>query len=188
MTTNWPGGINCCLGKGLFSRSVTICPLTSIPAGHWRPLDGQVPTQVDERLPAQSWNLRAGFVGESLARQNSSAPRLLQVCPEPSSPGAAGNSALWCPSGPGAVEEGAWDWQESSWGMPGAAGKDGDGARAAAGASRSAPGGSPVLRADLQERGAKGFALQRGWIFGTVQGTTDFGVVLLWIFLHKGVL
>lgn len=66
--------------------------------------------------------------------------------------------------------------------------RDRDGDRAAAGAFRSGPGGSPVLRADLQERGAKGFALQRGWIFGTVQGTTDFGVVLLWIFLHKGVL
>lgn len=30
-------------------------------------------------------------------------------------------------------------------------------------------------------------ALQRGWVFGTAQGTTDFGVVLFWIFLRKGV-
>lgn len=80
---------------------------------------------MDEGLSTQSRHLRAGFVGVSLARQSSSAPHLLQVCPAPSSPRAAGDSALWCPSGPGAVKEGAWVWQESSWGMLGAAGGTG---------------------------------------------------------------
>jgi len=73
--------------------------------------------------------------------------------------------------------------------MPTGAGgsREGPGAREGRKASPSSLGRCPALRAGLQERGAKGFALQRGWIFGTVQGTTDSGVVLFWIFLHKGV-
>lgn len=29
-------------------------------------------------------------------------------------------------------------------------------------------------------------AFERGWVFGTLQGTTGFGDVLFWLFLHEG--
>lgn len=91
----------------------------------------------------------------------------------------------------GLSRRGARVWWESSRAVPTGAGgsREGSGARAAARGFPLASWG--ISRATCRSAGERSqrlcFALQRGWIFGTVQGTTDFGVVLFWIFLHKGV-
>lgn len=61
--------------------------------------------------------------------------------------------------------------------------------------ARTSARGSPLLLGDLPHyvqicrRGEPKalFCFAKGWIFGTIQGTTDFRVVLFWVFLHKGV-
>lgn len=141
---------------------------------------------------AWSGNLRAGFVGESLARRKRSASHLLQV---PLAPSPLRHwkifslmMSVWNRScqgrGPGSDESPAEPYQ---WVLRGH-----EETR-----SQDSSTGLPPLLGDLlcylqcfrreEPKAWLCFALQRKWIFGTVQGTTDYDVVLFWTFLHKRV-
>lgn len=174
--------------------AVTICPLICMSAGHWRPLDGQVPMKVDEMILHPSWsgNLRAGFLDDSLARRRFLAPHLLQVPPAPSTPRYWIVFSLMMPV-----------WSRSCQGR--GLGPDGCPAEpyqwVLRGREESRSQGSsidlPSLLGDLlcylqccrreEPKAWLYFALQRKWIFGTVQGTTEYNIVLFWTFLHKRV-